>query len=137
MPRRARLNIGRRVMSSPSNSTRPALGEIIPTAIRKLVVLPAPFGPSKPTISPVSTSNDTRSTTRRRPYVFTSSWASSRLMAGGWISIRSVDELEAHCRSERPDRPEHEDGFAEEQLARDERLRLVQVLVGLDVVHGE
>ena len=45
----------------------PASGSIMPQAMRKVVVLPAPLGPSSPTISPGSTSKSTPSTTRRRP----------------------------------------------------------------------
>ena len=55
MPSRARLNMGRRVQSLPPSWTEPASGSTTPTVILKLVVLPAPFGPSRPTISPGST----------------------------------------------------------------------------------
>jgi hypothetical protein len=67
MPSRARRYIGMRVISSPSNQTSPSSGVIIPMVERKLVVLPAPLGPSRPTISAASTSNVTPSTTRRLP----------------------------------------------------------------------
>ena len=67
MPRRARWYIGRCVTSSPLKFTTPALGAICPVAMRKLVVLPAPFGPRSPTISPGLTANDTPLTTLRRP----------------------------------------------------------------------
>src|SRR6185369_1668166 len=70
MPRRARRYIGKRVTSLPSKRTRPSLGVIWPVVMRKLVVLPAPLGPSKPTTSPASTSKETPSTTLRRPYHF-------------------------------------------------------------------
>jgi len=43
------------VMSSPQNSTRPELGLIWPRMLLKSVVLPLPFGPMTPTISPGST----------------------------------------------------------------------------------
>ena len=66
-PSRARLYIGQSVISSSSRSTRPESGITIPQVMRKLVVLPAPLGPSSPTISPVSTWKSTPSTTRRRP----------------------------------------------------------------------
>ncbi len=45
--------------------------------MRKLVVLPAPFGPSRPTTSPCATSNATPLTTCRRPYHFSRSRTSS------------------------------------------------------------
>ena len=67
MPSRARWYIGMRVTSRPSNQTSPSSGVIIPMVERKLVVLPAPFGPSRPTISAASTSKLTPSTTLRRP----------------------------------------------------------------------
>ena len=65
MPSRARRNMGSEVTSVPPNRTVPALGAIIPTVMRKEVVLPAPFGPRSPTISPGFTSNETPSTTAR------------------------------------------------------------------------
>src|SRR3954466_15933692 len=70
-PSFARRNIGQLVTSFPPSETCPASGSIMPQAMRKLVVLPAPFGPKSPTISPGSTSKSTPSTTRRRPYDFT------------------------------------------------------------------
>ena len=53
---RARRYIGERVTSLPSNKTVPPSASIRPIVIRKLVVLPAPLGPSRPTTSPRSTS---------------------------------------------------------------------------------
>ena len=58
MPRRARWYIGRRLMSSPSKMTRPPSAGIMPMVILKLVVLPAPFLPRRPTISASLTLND-------------------------------------------------------------------------------
>jgi len=49
------LYIGQVVTSASSRRTRPESGITIPQVIRKLVVLPAPLGPSRPTISPGST----------------------------------------------------------------------------------
>ena len=45
--------MGQSVTSTPSSMTLPALGSIMPQVMRKLVVLPAPLGPSRPTISPL------------------------------------------------------------------------------------
>ena len=56
MPARARRYIGSRVTSRPSNKTEPPSASIRPMVMRKLVVLPAPLGPSRPTTSPRSTS---------------------------------------------------------------------------------
>ena len=52
MPLRARTYIGSSVTSVPSSSTRPESGAVRPTTIENVVVLPAPFGPSRPTTSP-------------------------------------------------------------------------------------
>src|SRR5687767_5492303 len=68
MPRRARTYIGSEVMSLPSSSTRPESGETRPTTIEKVVVLPAPFGPSRPTTSPDEISRLTPRTTVRPLY---------------------------------------------------------------------
>src|SRR3954464_14213424 len=78
MPSRARLYIGRLVTSCPSKSTFPPSALIRPIVIRKLVVLPAPLGPSKPTTSPCETSKSTPLTTRRRPYHFSRPRTSSK-----------------------------------------------------------
>src|SRR5262245_61607101 len=45
----------------------------------KVVVLPAPLGPSRPTISRADTSMETPLTTRRRRYAFTSFSVTSKL----------------------------------------------------------
>src|SRR5438445_5033138 len=59
-------------MSRCWNFTAPSSGRMTPTTRLKVVVLPAPFGPSKPTISPAETLMDTPLTTRRWRYSFTS-----------------------------------------------------------------
>ena len=56
MPARARRYIGSLVTSRSSKMTEPPSASIKPIVIRKLVVLPAPLGPSRPTTSPRSTS---------------------------------------------------------------------------------
>jgi len=61
-PSCARRWIGMRVMSRPSKRTVPACGARIPVSRRKSVVLPAPFGPMRPTSSPRSTAIETSST---------------------------------------------------------------------------
>ena len=52
MPMRQRRGGGKRVMSAPSNRTRPASGAIVPVMMPNRVVLPAPFGPMMPSASP-------------------------------------------------------------------------------------
>src|SRR5688500_10615708 len=51
MPLRARMYILAAGRSSPSTTTGPAAGTVRPTVRHDVVVLPAPFGPSRPTIS--------------------------------------------------------------------------------------
>ncbi len=67
MPFRARMYIGSSVTSWPSSSTRPESGDTSPTTIENVVVLPAPFGPSRPTTSPDAISMFTPRTTVRPP----------------------------------------------------------------------
>ena len=62
----------------------PADGRRYPVRIRRIVVLPEPFGPSSPMTSPAPTSRDTRSTASRGPYHLVS-WSATMTggMAGG------------------------------------------------------
>ena len=48
----------------------PLVGTLNPAIIEKVVVLPAPFGPRRPTISPVLTSMEISRTTSLLPKVF-------------------------------------------------------------------
>src|SRR4029450_4099332 len=68
MPRRARTYIGSPVMSVPSRSTLPESGDARPTTIENVVVLPAPFGPRRPTTSPEEISRLTPRTPVRPLY---------------------------------------------------------------------
>ena len=54
-------------MSWPFRDAVPWLGVMTVASIRSVVVLPAPFGPSRPKISPARTSNETRSTAWTAP----------------------------------------------------------------------
>src|SRR4051812_13386551 len=51
--------------------TRPEVGGMKPVTMRMVVDLPAPLGPRKPSTSPRSTVNETSSTARFAPKVFT------------------------------------------------------------------
>src|SRR5438034_5321704 len=73
--------MGRRVIFLSSNCTAPSSGLTTPTTMLNVVVLPAPFGPSRPTISAAATVSDTPLTTRLRRYCFTSLSGSRRLIA--------------------------------------------------------
>src|SRR5271165_1839138 len=55
-------------MSIAPTSTRPAVGSRTPRIMLMVVVLPAPLGPSSPTISPRSTVKETSSTAVTGPY---------------------------------------------------------------------
>src|SRR5260370_14120457 len=56
-----------RLISVPSNRIAPAFGRYAPGIKLKSVVLPAPFGPISPTISPASTLKSTALTAARPP----------------------------------------------------------------------
>ena len=65
-PTRVRTSSSRsRVSGMRAMLARPPDGTISPPSIRSVVVLPAPFGPSRPKISPGSTRSDTPSTATR------------------------------------------------------------------------
>src|SRR5579884_2976902 len=68
MPRRATRSPRMRVMSRPSNHTVPEDGRRRPPMVLSSVVLPAPLGPSRATISPASTSRLTSLTAAIWPY---------------------------------------------------------------------
>src|SRR5690242_5604663 len=58
---------GRPASSWPSNAIEPAVGGNVPESMLKIVLLPDPFGPIRPRISPFSTLNDTLLTARKPP----------------------------------------------------------------------
>jgi hypothetical protein len=66
-PRRESSSGDMPVMSSPANSTAPAVGRIWPRIALNSVVLPLPLGPMTPTISPGPTLKLTPSTARIAP----------------------------------------------------------------------
>src|SRR3954451_7303481 len=58
-------------ISCPSKLIEPAVGASVPDSILKIVLLPEPFGPIRPRISPWSTLNDTLLTAVKPPNRFT------------------------------------------------------------------
>ncbi len=66
-PARARPAELSDVTSRPASMIRPACNGVKPEMRSNIVVLPAPFGPMMPTISPAPTSNVTPSTARMPP----------------------------------------------------------------------
>src|SRR5882672_3962092 len=67
MPSRQRRWGGSRVMSLPPNDTRPASARRSPLIRLNSVVLPAPFGPSTPSVSPAATDSEMLSATLSAP----------------------------------------------------------------------
>src|SRR3954453_9245186 len=57
--------------SAPANFIEPAVGGSVPDSMLKIVLLPEPFGPIRPRISPRSTLNDTLLTAVKPPNRFT------------------------------------------------------------------
>src|SRR6195952_1193881 len=62
---------GAPAISAPANSMDPADGASVPESMLKIVLLPEPFGPIRPSISPRSTLNDTLLTAVKPPKRFT------------------------------------------------------------------
>src|SRR5215510_7578571 len=83
MPRWQIWCAGRPVMSSSRNRIEPAVGRSVPAIRLKVVLLPDPFGPMRPTISPSRTSKDTRLTARNPPKRRERSVATSIVSAHG------------------------------------------------------
>src|SRR6516162_1324167 len=76
MPRRHRAAESSRVMVRPPNVTWPEPGDRSPDMRPNRLVLPAPFGPTIPTVSPAPTENDRSSAMTTRPNRFVT-WSSS------------------------------------------------------------
>src|SRR4029077_1317231 len=93
------------VIARPSNRTSPAPGERSPEMRPNRLVLPAPFGPTIPTMSPCPTVSDRSSAMTTRPNRFVTCSSSSRLVirslvgreqVGGDLRVRQqrvVDDL--------------------------------------------
>ena len=64
----------------PAKRISPLSGANAPATMLKVVVLPAPFGPIRPTIVPSPTSNDTPATARKPRNAFETSRTSSSAM---------------------------------------------------------
>src|SRR5579871_5714568 len=67
MPSAARRLAGQRVTGLPANRISPPSGRSAPATRPNVVVLPEPFGPSRPRISPESIVKDRSSTARSPP----------------------------------------------------------------------
>src|SRR5262245_22785645 len=73
-------------ISWSSKRIDPALGTSVPESMLKIVLLPEPLGPIRPTISPFSTPNDTRLTAVKPPKRLVRPWTASKKLG-----------REAHC----------------------------------------
>ena len=74
----------RPAISAPSNRIDPAVGASVPDSMLKIVLLPEPFGPIRPRISPCSTLNDTLLTAVKPPKRFTNPSTASTARSSAW-----------------------------------------------------
>src|SRR5688572_28486065 len=101
-PREALAATGSRARSWPLMVTLPLVGLSRPAMMRIVVVLPAPFGPRKPWISPGSTARLTLSTAVNDPYLLTSAstaimWSGGlRPALGGAVALREGEIHRPH-----------------------------------------
>src|SRR5215831_7992509 len=77
MRRRTRFRLESRVTSSPSRRMVPASGRMVPAIRSSSVVLPEPFGPIRPRISPAETESEKSLTATSPPKVLVSLSTSS------------------------------------------------------------
>src|SRR5215510_6091541 len=86
-----------RTGSSPSTAMAPRSGVLSPSTHSIVVVLPAPFGPISPKISPSHTSKDTSSTATVGPYVLRMppTWITGEIDTDQMLSkVEEVEEVE-------------------------------------------
>src|SRR5262245_18734586 len=74
---------------APKTAIRPELGFRIPRIMRRVVVLPAPFGPRKPVIEPSWTTKLTSSTARKSPKSLLTRSSSRTCMGRGIVTSRA------------------------------------------------
>ena len=87
---RSRTPWGSASRSQPTTRAEPAVGCSSVVSIRSVVVLPAPFGPRKPTISPGSTTKSTPPTASIRPCLVVNARASPRASMIGTCGLVRV-----------------------------------------------
>src|SRR5690349_25022596 len=92
-------------ISAPSNRIDPAVGTSVPDSMLKMVLLPEPFGPIRPRISPCATRNDTLLTAVKPPNrLYSPSTSSNRLLSHGvGRGGRQRQHRLAHLQALRPD----------------------------------
>src|SRR4051794_12760357 len=114
-------------MRPAPNSIWPRSGANAPASRLKMVVLPAPFGPIKPTISPSFTSKLTPATARSPRKAFSSCWTTSRPIGSALLRPRRRSQ------QQRPQTMGQKAGGAEQEHAVDDLLDAGQ----LDVQRGQ
>src|SRR3954464_2144763 len=77
-------------ISAPANVIEPAVGTSVPDSMLKIVLLPEPFGPIRPRISPCSTLNDTLLTAVKPPKRFTRPFTTSTAVPPRSQNARSL-----------------------------------------------
>src|SRR4051812_257426 len=105
-------------ISCPSKLIEPAVGASVPDSMLKIVLLPEPFGPIRPRISPFSTLNDTLLTAVKPPKRFTRPFTASTAVPP-LLLCRGL--LVAERRSLR----QRQHGFAHRLALRPHHIRLV------------
>src|SRR5437667_323354 len=89
MPSATRACGGRSVISTPRNNTLPSVTGNRPQIRLTIVLLPEPFGPISPRISPSATARSTCSTAHTPPNCLVSNLSSS---TGRFLAVRQVSE---------------------------------------------
>src|SRR3984957_16690147 len=90
MPSRHRAAASSLVTGRPAKATLPALGDRSPEMRPNRLVLPAPFGPTIPTVSPDPTVNDRSSAMTTRPNRF-GTWGSSSRGSAIRLLVRRLE----------------------------------------------
>src|SRR5436190_24316771 len=104
MPRLMMVCGARPAISSPRKRIDPAVGAKVPDSMLKIVLLPEPLGPIRPTISPSATSNETLLTAVKPPKRFTKpSTTSTRLLVAVGHARRQRQHGLALLQALRPD----------------------------------
>src|SRR5689334_12972079 len=101
MPSLHRVAASSLVTVRPAKRISPAPGARSPEMRPNRLVLPAPFGPTIPTVSPGSTVSDRSSamTTRPNRFVTCSSWSSGLAISSlvGWLQVGGDLRLRLEC----------------------------------------
>jgi branched-chain amino acid transport system permease protein len=95
MPAAAIFRCGRLVMSWPRNVTLPAVGRCAPVMMLNIVLLPAPFGPIRATISPALTSKLTALTLKAFVAAIIGGLGSYPLTAVGAVAVGVLESFAA------------------------------------------